>query len=402
MNKFGLQLRPTLESILREGEEVYIPPPNRNALLIKNSFQYSMYDNIGALELERLRLKQQTEHEKKLLLQRFAKEFNFKMSEVESHLAQKGLTPFQTPAKQTTQIYDMSKGDSDNEDLPPLESIPGTPKSSASSNKRPLFTEGDSNQGLRSWAQQPQQTLVNPLNVSLVATAGPLIANAFMSAAETVGIPAEYQAIASAAIGAAATSGMILYSASQLARQIDPNAPDKEMDISFTAQSGASSSGIRRNLGPDMDAELMAQEQQLEINEFVKEKEGSIRQNEEFIISKLIELDKIKKDISNQALGRHLEDSHKQDVFSGQGHRMFDIEVITEEIETNITKLESLQKLLRKFTKGMNESTGVDWRKYPEKAKSYYENRDMLRKTKQDINETEIKIEELKTKYNIV
>ena len=66
MNKFGLQLRPTLESILREGEEVYIPPPKRDALLIKNSFQYSMYDNIGALELERLRLKQQTEHEKKL------------------------------------------------------------------------------------------------------------------------------------------------------------------------------------------------------------------------------------------------------------------------------------------------------------------------------------------------
>ena len=157
----------------------------------------------------------------------------------------------------------MSKGDSDNEDLPPLESIPGTPTSSASSNKRPLFTEGGSNEGLRSWAQQPQSSLVNSLNLSLMATAGPLIANAFMSAAETVGIAPGYQAIASAAIGAAATSGMILYSASQLARQIDPNAPDKEMDISFTAQGGASSSGIIRNLDPAF-GEASAVEQQLE------------------------------------------------------------------------------------------------------------------------------------------
>ena len=231
-----------------------------------------------------------------------------------------------------------------------------------------------------------------------MATAGPLIANAFMGAAETVGIPAEYQAIASAAIGAAATSGMILYSASQLARQIDPRAPDKEIGISFTAQGGASSSGIRRDLGSDID-EVATLEQQFKENEEVEERAASNEAYEQALNAQIIELQIYKEKLENKTLEFHLQQQLLQDPFMGQPHLSLAHELDEANLQEELDK--HLMELNKIVTKRAEYIKKMDQYKAQRNYSSLYYNQKRFRETNEEINKKEIQIEEMKKKYNI-
>jgi len=97
----GLKLKPTYDQLLdylqRDPDRIHYP--NRNAIILRNSFQLSQLDGINDLDMARFNQRLAIEEHKEQLLKQFARDFNLKIPEVRGFIRLKGLSPVALPGR---------------------------------------------------------------------------------------------------------------------------------------------------------------------------------------------------------------------------------------------------------------------------------------------------------------